>query len=173
MITDKDILARLVAGESIDDIMSEITKNVNSALQEKEKLDKEAEEKRAAAEKARLEAEAQKKAEKQAMDKKRTAVRSLLDGIADAAEAWGWDEIAQTCDEADEADIDDLIEMIDTYGQMFKMYAQIGNLTFPLGGSKAKPEVKAEKKPEVATKEKKPVSAEEAILRFLSGNGLI
>lgn len=49
MINEKDILARLQAGESIDDIANEMTKILNSAkiaYQEEEKKKKEEEEKR-------------------------------------------------------------------------------------------------------------------------------
>ena len=170
MINEKDIVARLVAGESIDDIMNEITKNVNSALQEKERLDKEAEEakRKAEAEHARQEAE------KLSQEAKRNAIYEIINGLRNLATIYGWNEVIEVCNDFDEADANDLIEMIEQYAELFKMYAQIGKLTFPLGGNKPKVEtVKVEKKPTVEVKTAKVLDASDAINRFLKGYGLI
>lgn len=180
MINEQDLVARLMAGESIDDIMSEITKNVNSALQEKERLDKEAAAKRQAEEDAKRKAEEERKAREAKLNNKKIAVRGLLDAIADLCDIWGWDDIAKECDDATEDDIAELVEMIDSYGEMVKMYAKIGGLTFPLGGSKPKVEKKPEEtkakpveKKSYTVKAPASSDAEKAILRFLAGNGLI
>lgn len=177
MITDKDILARLVAGESIDDIMNEITKNVNSALQEKEKLDEEA---RIKAEEARKAEEAKRQAEEEAKlnkEAKRNAICEIINGVRALATVYGWGEIVEFCDEMTLEDMDDLIDTIEEYAEMFKLYAKIGSLTFPLGGSKPKVEKDETKPAEKKTITiKTPASAvptDEAIMRFLAGNGLI
>lgn len=178
MINEKDIVARLMAGESIDDIMNEITKNVNSALQEKERLDKEAEEakRKAEAEHARQEAE------KLSQEAKRNAIYEIINGLRNLATIYGWNEVVEVCDDFDETDAKELIEMIEQYAELFKMYTQIGGLTFPLGGSSPKVEAKTQpkakiieidKNPTVEAKTAKALNASDAINRFLKGYGLI
>ena len=171
MITDKEILERLQKGESIEDIMKEIEVSVNSALSEKQRLDEEkaAEAKRIAEEQARLEAEKAKRADKY------NAVCELLLAVGSIGKAWGWQEVVDVAMNCDADEINELVDTIDAYGEMVKMYAQIGGLTFPLGGSspkvEVKPQPKVEKKPEptVATKID---TADEIIKKFLMGNKL-
>ena len=153
MITDKEILERLQNGEGIEAIMKEIEATVNSALSEKQRLDEEAK-RQAEAEHARQETE-----KIQASNNKKIAVRGLLDAIADACDIWGYTDIAVECDNASDEDVAEIVEMIDQYGEMFKLYAKIGNLTFPFGGSK--PIV--EKKPVEA----KTLTSDEIIAKFL------
>ena len=160
MISDKDILARLQKGESIDDIMKEIEASVNTALSEKKRLDDEAEAKRVAEEQARLDAE---KAERTA---KYDAVCELLLAVAQLGHAWGWAEIETAVAECDEDDINELVDTIESYVHMFKMFG--GGLTFPLGGSKPKVEVKTQPRVETV----KVDASDDAITKFLKTHKL-
>lgn len=167
MITDKEILERLQKGESIEDIMKEIEASVNTALSEKQRLDEEkaAEAKRQVEEQARLEAEKSKRADKY------NAVCELLLAVGAIGKAWGWQEVVDVAMDCDADEINELVDTIDAYGEMVKMYAQIGGLTFPLGGSKPKVEKKVEAKPQ-PTVEAKVDPADEIIKKFLMGNKL-
>ena len=98
-----DILARLQAGEKVEDIAAELTKSINAANE------KYAAEKKAAEEKAKAEAAAKSKN----ADKK-IAVEELLDAICDILEIWGVapelvDQIENTSDE----DIEDIVTTVD------------------------------------------------------------
>ncbi len=170
MITDEKIFERLMNGESLDDIMAEITNSVNAAIQKKADADKAAEEakKKAEAEHARQEAE------KLNQETKRNAIYEIINGLRNLATIYGWNEVIEMCDDFDETDANDLIEMIEQYAELFKMYGQISGLTFPLGGSKPKVKtVKVEKNPTIETKTAKALDASDVINRFLKGYGLI
>lgn len=156
MITDKEILERLQNGENIADIMKEIEATVNTALSEKQRIDEEAK-RQAEADHARQEAE-----KIQASNNKKIAVRGLLDAIAEACDVWGYTDIAVECDNMSEADIAEIVEIIDQYGEMFKLYAKIGNFTFPFGGSK--PTLAVKKQP---VAEEKSLTPDEIIAKFL------
>ena len=98
-----DILARLQAGEKVEDIAAELTKSINAANE------KYAAEKKAAEEKAKAEAAA-----KSNMANKKIAVEELLDAICDILEIWGVapelvDQIENTSDE----DIEDIVTTVD------------------------------------------------------------
>lgn len=94
-----DILARLQAGEKVEDIAAELTKSINAA-NEKYK---------AAEEKAKAEAAAKSK-----IADKKIAVEELLDAICDILEIWDVapdlvDQIENTTDE----EIEDIVATID------------------------------------------------------------
>ena len=98
-----DILARLQAGEKVEDIAAELTKSINAANE------KYAAEKRAAEEKAKAEAAAKSK-----ITNKKIAVEELLDAICDILEIWDVapelvDQIENTSDE----DIEDIMTTVD------------------------------------------------------------
>lgn len=98
-----DILARLQAGEKVEDIAAELTKSINAANE------KYAAEKKAAEEKAKAEAAAKSK-----NANKKIAVEELLDAICDILEIWDVapdlvDQIENTSDE----DIEDIVTTID------------------------------------------------------------
>ena len=98
-----DILARLQAGEKVEDIAAELTKSINAANE------KYAAEKKAAEEKAKAEAAA-----KSNIANKKIAVEGLLDAICDILEIWGVapelvDQIENTSDE----DIENIVTTVD------------------------------------------------------------
>lgn len=98
-----DILARLQAGEKVEDIAAELTKSINAANE------KYAAEKRAAEEKAKAEAAAKSK-----IADKKIAVEELLDAICDILEIWDVapdlvDQIENISDE----EIEDIVTTID------------------------------------------------------------
>ena len=97
-----DILARLQAGEKVEDIAAELTKSINVANE------KYAAEKKAAEEKAKAEAAAKSKITK------KIAVEELLDAICDILEIWDVapdlvDQIENISDE----EIEDIVTTID------------------------------------------------------------
>lgn len=99
----RDILARLQAGEKVEDIAAELTKSINAANE------KYAAEKKAAEEKAKAEAAAKSKN----ADKK-IVVEELLDAICDILEVWDVapelvDQIENTSDE----DVEDIVTIVD------------------------------------------------------------
>ena len=98
-----DILARLRAGEKVEDIAAELTKSINAANE------KYAAEKKAAEEKAKAEAAAKSK-----ITNKKIAVEELLDAICDILEIWDVapdlvDQIENISDE----EIEDIVTTID------------------------------------------------------------
>ena len=98
-----DILARLQAGEKVEDIAAELTKSINAANE------KYAAEKKVAEEKAKAEAAA-----KSNMANKKIAVEELLDAICDILEIWDVapdlvDQIENISDE----EIEDIVTTID------------------------------------------------------------
>ena len=98
-----DILARLQAGEKVEDIAAELTKSINAANE------KYAAEKKAAEEKAKAEAAAKSK-----IESKKIVVEELLDAICDILEIWDVapdlvDQIENISDE----EIEDIVNTID------------------------------------------------------------
>lgn len=98
-----DILARLQAGEKVEDIAAELTKSINAANE------KYAAEKKAAEEKAKAEAAAKSK-----ITNKKIAVEELLDAICDILEIWDVapdlvDQIENISDE----EIEDIVATVD------------------------------------------------------------
>ena len=98
-----DILARLQAGEKVEDIAAELTKSINAANE------KYAAEKKAAEEKAKAEAAAKSK-----IEDKKIAVEELLDAICDIFEIWdvAHDLVDQIENISDE-EIEDIVTTID------------------------------------------------------------
>ena len=99
----RDILARLQAGEKVEDIAAELTKSINAANE------KYAAEKKAAEEKAKAEAAAKSK-----IADKKIVVEGLLDAICDIFEIWDVapdlvDQIENTSDE----DVEDIVTIVD------------------------------------------------------------
>ena len=98
-----DILARLQAGEKVEDIAAELTKSINAANE------KYAAEKKAAEEKAKAEAAAKSK-----ITNKKIVVEELLDAICDILEIWDVapdlvDQIENISDE----EIEDIVTTVD------------------------------------------------------------
>lgn len=98
-----DILARLQAGEKVEDIAAELTKSINAANE------KYAAEKKAAEEKAKAEAAAKSK-----IKNKKIVVEELLDAICDILEIWDVapdlvDQIENISDE----EIEDIVTTVD------------------------------------------------------------
>lgn len=166
MFSDEQIYERLMNGENIDDIMTEITNKVNAAIQKKADADKAAEEaKRKAEEEAKAKAEA-------VAAEKHCAVRDLLDAFANICDLWGWEETANECDAITDEDIEDIIDAIDSYGEMMATYAKLAKTTFPLGGTKpVAKKIEIGKNPAVEVK--KTETANDIINKFLKGYGLI
>ena len=94
-----DILARLQAGEKVEDIAAELTKSINAA-NEKYK---------AAEEKAKAEAAA-----KSNIANKKIAVEELLDAICDILEIWGVaPELVAQIENTSDEDIEDIVTTVD------------------------------------------------------------
>ena len=99
----RDILARLQAGEKVEDIAAELTKSINAANE------KYAAEKKAAEEKAKAEAAAKSKN----ADKK-IAVEELLDAICDILEIWDVaPDLIDQIENISEEEIEDIITIVD------------------------------------------------------------
>ena len=110
-----DILARLQAGEKVEDIAAELTKSINAANE------KYAAEKKAAEEKAKAEAAAKSK-----IEDKKIAVEELLDAICDIFEIWDVapdlvDQIENISDE----EIEDIVTTIDEAVPFLVKYMEI------------------------------------------------
>ena len=110
-----DILARLQAGEKVEDIAAELTKSINAANE------KYAAEKKAAEEKAKAEAAAKSK-----IEDKKIVVEELLDAICDILEIWDVapdlvDQIENISDE----EIEDIVTTIDEAVPFLVKYMEI------------------------------------------------
>ena len=141
MISEKEIFERLMKGENLDDIMNEITGEVNKAIEAKKKADAEAEEaKRKAAEVAKLEAEA--KAHK---DAAMFNLDAIINGLCGLLVVYGYTDEAAELAKMDEEDKNDLLDSIDSMMELCKTMMVLNGTTFPLGGSKPKVEKKVEK----------------------------
>ena len=110
-----DILARLQAGEKVEDIAAELTKSINAANE------KYAAEKKAAEEKAKAEAAA-----KSRIADKKIAVEELLDAICDILEIWDVapdlvDQIENISDE----EVEDIVNAIDEVEPFFVRYMEM------------------------------------------------
>lgn len=98
-----DILARLQAGEKVEDIAAELTKSINAANE------KYAAEKRAAEEKAKAEAAAKSK-----IEDKKIAVEELLDAICDILEIWDvTHDLVDQIENISDEEIEDIVTTID------------------------------------------------------------
>ena len=98
-----DILARLQAGEKVEDIAAELTKSINAANE------KYAAEKKAAEEKAKAEAAAKSK-----IEDKKIAVEELLDAICDIFEIWDvTHDLVDQIENISDEEIEDIVATID------------------------------------------------------------
>ena len=98
-----DILARLQAGEKVEDIAAELTKSINAANE------KYAAEKRAAEEKVKAEAAAKSK-----IEDKKIAVEELLDAICDIFEIWDvTHDLVDQIENISDEEIEDIVTTID------------------------------------------------------------
>ena len=98
-----DILARLQAGEKVEDIAAELTKSINAANE------KYAAEKKAAEEKAKAEAAAKSK-----ITNKKIAVEELLDAICDIFEIWDvTHDLVDQIENISDEEIEDIVTTID------------------------------------------------------------
>ena len=140
MISEKEIFERLMNGENLDDIMKEITGEVNKALEAKKKADAEAEEaKRKAEEVAKLEAE-----EKARKDAAMFNLDAIINGLCGLLVVYGYTDEAAELAKLDEEDKADLLDSIDSMMELCKTMMIFNGTTFPLGGSKPKVEKKSE-----------------------------
>ena len=98
-----DILARLQAGEKVEDIAAELTKSINAANE------KYAAEKKAAEEKVKAEAAAKSK-----IEDKKIAVEELLDAICDIFEIWDvTHDLVDQIENISDEEIEDIVTTID------------------------------------------------------------
>jgi hypothetical protein len=111
-----ELLARLQKGESVDSLAAELTKAINDAHTENERIKAEAEAKRKA------EAEAKRQAEMKAQDKY-DAIESLLCAIEKVIVAWDLGD--DILDAVDEIDADELVKELDEAIPAAKAYAEM------------------------------------------------
>jgi hypothetical protein len=141
MISEKEIFERLMKGENLDDIMNEITGEVNKAIEAKKKADAEAEEAKRKAEEAAALIEMEKVKREAAM----VHLDAVLNGIAGILAVYGYANEASEIAGVTEEDKNDVLDSIDSIMEMTGMLKMLGGTTFPLGGSKPKVEKKVEK----------------------------
>ena len=110
-----DILARLQAGEKVEDIAAELTKSINAANE------KYAAEKRAAEEKAKAEAAAKSK-----ITNKKIAVEELLDAICDILEIWDVaPELVEQIENTSDEEIEDIVTTVDEAVPFLVKYMEV------------------------------------------------
>ena len=148
MISEKEIFERLMKGENLDDIMNEITGEVNKAIEAKKKADAEAEEakRKAEEEHARQEMEKIKEA-KARKDAAMFNLDAIINGLCGLLVVYGYTDEAAELAKMDEEDKNDLLDSIDSMMELCKWYLSISQTTFPLGGAKPRVEPKVEEKP--------------------------
>ena len=145
MISEKEIFERLMTGENLDDIMNEITGEVNKAIEAKKKADAEAEEakRKAEEEAARQEMEKIKEA-KARKDAAMFNLDAIINGLCGLLVVYGYtDEAAELAKLSDE-DKEDLLASVDSMMELGKTMMILNGTTFPLGGTKPKVEKKVE-----------------------------
>lgn len=175
MVSEKEIFERLMRGENLDDIMSEITGEVNKAIEAKKKADAEAEKakRKAEEEAARLEMEKVKEA-KARKDAAMFNLDAIINGLCGLLVVYGYTDEAAELAKMDEEDKEDLLDSIDSMMELCKWYLSINNATFPLGGSQPQiKKVEIGKNPTVEVKTAKAFNASDAINKFLKHYGLI
>ena len=129
-----DILARLQAGEKVEDIAAELTESINAANE------KYAAEKKAAEEKAKAAAH---------YDDKKIAIEQLVDAICDILEIWDVDSnIVQQIEDISDEDIESIVELIDESLPFLTKYLEMQIALQDLASKKANP---VAKKAEVAS----------------------
>ena len=132
MISEKEIFDRLMKGENLDDIMNEITGEVNKAIEAKKKADEEAEVKA----KAEAEAKARKDAAMFNLD-------AIINGLCGLLVVYGYTDEAAELAKMSEEDKEDLLASMDSMMEFGKAMMVLNGTTFPLGGAKPKVEKKA------------------------------
>ena len=134
MVSEKEIFDRLMKGENLDDIMNEITGEVNKAIEAKKKADEEAEVKA----KAEAEAKARKDAAMFNLD-------AIINGLCGLLAVYGYTDEAAELAKMGEEDKEDLLASMDSMMEFGKAMMVLNGTTFPLGGTKPKVEKKVEK----------------------------
>ena len=108
-----ELLAELRGGKSVEDLAKELTKAINTASQENERI------------KAEEEAKRKQKAECVAEDK-HNAVLAVLDAVIDMCLAWDiCPDLVEELREMDEDEVDDIVQEIDKLIPTFKLYGEI------------------------------------------------
>lgn len=116
-----ELLARLQAGESADSLASELTKAINEANKENERIRQEAEAKRKAEEAAEFHA-------RELARNKAEAVDNLLIALEDIIVAWGLgDDLIEVIEHINPDDLvqemDKIKDMMDKYEKLFAAMA--------------------------------------------------
>ena len=168
MISEKEIFERLMTGENLDDIMNEITGEVNKAIEAKKKADAEAEEaKRKAEEVAKLEAEA--KARK---DAAMFNLDAIINGLCGLLVVYGYTDEAAELANINEEDKEDLLASFDSMMELGKTIMLLNGTTFPLGGTKPKVEKKSEATAEKPVAKQKKVVVVDPFEEFFKKMGI-
>ena len=134
MISEKEIFDRLMNGENLDDIMNEITGEVNKAIEAKKKADEEAE--------AKAKEEAEAKARK---DAAMFNLDAIINGLCGLFVVYGYTDEAAELAKLSEKDKEDFLVSFDSMMEVCKAVIMLNGSTFPLGGSKPKVEVTVDK----------------------------
>ena len=129
MVSEKEIFDRLMKGENLDDIMNEITGEVNKAIEAKKRADEEAEVKA----KAEAEAKARKDAAMFNLD-------AIINGLCGLLVVYGYTDEAAELAKMGEEDKEDLLASMDSMMEFGKAMMVLNGTTFPLGGAKPKVE---------------------------------
>lgn len=145
MVSEKEIFDRLMNGENLDDIMNEITGEVNKAIEAKKKADAEAEEAKRLAE-VRAKEEAEAKARK---DAAMFNLDAIINGLCGLLVVYGYTDEAAELAKMGEEDKEDLLASMDSMMEFGKAMMVLNGATFPLGGTKPKVEAKPVVKKEV------------------------
>ncbi len=149
MVSEKEIFERLMKGENLDDIMNEITGEVNKAIEAKKKADEEAE--------AKAKEEAEAKARKDAAI---FNLDAIINGLCGLLVVYGYTDEAAELAKMGEEDKEDLLDSLDSMMALGKTMIMLNGTTFPLGGTKPKVEKKVEATAEKPVAKKKVVAVD-------------
>ena len=116
MISKEDIIARLQDGDTMDEIVDDITKTINDAQDEYRVIQEK--------EKARAASQAE---EERIAAAKYEAACMMLDGLCDYLVATGDDELLE---EVHQVEIDKVIEMIDSSLELSKRLIKLKSVEF-------------------------------------------
>ena len=106
-----ELLAELQGGKSVEDLAKELTKAINTASQENERI--------------KAEEEARRKADMKAQDK-HNAVLAVLDAVIDMCLAWDiCPEVVKELREMDEDEVDEIVQEIEVLIPTLKLYGEI------------------------------------------------
>ena len=124
-----ELLARLQAGESADSLASELTKAINEANKENERIRQEAETKRKAEEEALFKS-------RELARNKAEAVDNLLVALEDIIVVWGLgDDLIEVIEHINPDDLvqkmDKIKDMMDKYEELFAVAARDGRVEKP------------------------------------------